>query len=307
MAAAEVHVRRPRRARARPASGLCRAAALGLVLALPGCGFVRSMPARMAEPVLRDVAASVYRQTDLELARDGLPAFILLIDGLLQSDPDNPDLLVAAAQAYSSYAGAFVEDEDEARATKLYATARRYGERLLRHNKAMDRAWSKDFDTFQAAVATTTQRDLPGIFWTASSWASWINCNSGSADALADLPQVECLMLRAAALDGTYNQGGPHLFLGVYYSARPKQLGGDPDKAREHFEKALAIAGDDFLLTKVYFAKYYARQIFDRELYERTLKQVLAADVSGPSDAALLNAVARRRAKQLLDDTDEYF
>jgi len=307
MTGAEAHVRRHRTAQARPTRGLCRAAVLALALALPGCGFVRSMPVRMAEPVLRDVAASVYRQTDLELARDGLPAFILLIDGLLESNPDNPDLLVAAAQAYSAYAAAFVEDEDPERATKLYATARRYGERLLRQNKAMDRAWTKDFDTFQAAVAGTTQRDLAGLFWAASSWASWINCNSGSADALADLPQVECLMLRAAALDGTYNQGGPHLFLGVYYAARPKQLGGDPDKAREHFEKALAIAGDDFLVTKVYFAKYYARQIFDRELYERTLKQVLEAPVADPSDVALLNAVARRRAKQLLDDTDEYF
>ena len=288
---------------ARIAVLLC--AALGLSTA--GCGFVRRMPARMVSPVLKDIGASLYRQTDLELAKDGLPSFMLLLDGLLESDPNNPDLLLSAAQAYSAYAMAFVEDEDPARALKLYGKALGYAKRLACRNRRLRKAWDLPFEAFQAAAAQTRKRDAPALFWVASCWASWINCNVESIDAMADWPKVECLMLRTAELDESYNYAGPHVFLGVYYAARPKQIGGDPDKARKHFERAFEIAGDDYLLAKVYFAKYYARQMLDEALYEKTLKEVLAAPISRAPELTLLNTVAKHCAKRLLTKMEDYF
>ncbi|NQT93342.1 MAG: hypothetical protein HQ559_11325 [Lentisphaerae bacterium] len=261
----------------------------------------------MAAPVLADIGAALYKQNDLELAKDGLPAFLLLLDGLLESDPDNARLLMAAAQAYSAYAMAFVEDEDPARALKLYRKGLDYAKRLVWRHKGLRQAWERPFDAFQAAVAKTRDKDAPALFWVASCWASWINCNVDSVDALADWPKVECLMLRAVELDETYNYAGPHVFLGVYYAARPKQIGGDPDKAKKHFERAFAIAGDDFLLAKVYFAKYYARQTLDEALYEKTLKEVLAAPQGSKPELTLFNTVAKHRAKRLLAKMEDYF
>lgn len=284
-----------------------RLLAAALILTPLGCSFVRRMPARMAAPVLADIGVSLYKQTDLELAKDGLPAFLLLLDGLLESDPDNPRLLMAAAQAYSAYAMAFVEDEDPARALKLYRKGLDYAKRLARRNRKLRMAWAKPFEAFQAAVAETRKKDAPALFWVASCWASWISCNVDSVDALADWPKVECLMLRAVELDETYNYAGPHVFLGVYYAARPKQIGGDPDKAKKHFERAFAIAGDDYLLAKVYFAKYYARQTLNEALYEKTLKEVLAAPQGSKPELTLFNTVAKHRAKRLLAKMEEYF
>ena len=85
-------------------------------------------------------------------------------------------------------------------------------------------------------------------------------------------------------------------------------LGGgrDLDKARGHFERSMKIAGPDYLLARVTFAEFYARYAFDRELFENTLRQVLAADPQVPQ-FTLMNAVARKRAQALLDAADDLF
>ena len=104
--------------------------AAAMVLAAAGCSF-QSLSARMMRPMLDDIANSLYRQTDLELAKDGLPSFLLIIDGLLESDPYDRQLLLTGAQAYSAYAMAFVEDEDPVRARALYDRGREIGWRAL--------------------------------------------------------------------------------------------------------------------------------------------------------------------------------
>ena len=271
-----------------------------------GCSF-QSMATRAVEPMFNDVGKSLYKQTDLKLAKDGLPTFMLMIDGLLESNPNDRRLLLTGAQAYSAYAMAFVEDEDPKRAMGMYRKALRYSLRALWPGMTLEKAQVQPQEEFEAAVAKTRPSDGPAVYWTASTWASWIVMNSGSVDALADLPRVAALMERALAIDETYQNGGPHLFMGVYYAARPKQIGGQPEKAKEHFEKAIEIAGDNFLLAKVYYAKFYARQVFDKELHDRLLKEVLAAKVVDGSDNALLNTVAQAKAKALLAESDDYF
>ncbi|MCB1685382.1 MAG: hypothetical protein KDI31_12875, partial [Pseudomonadales bacterium] len=54
------------------------------------------------------------------------------------------------------------------------------------------------------------------------------------------------------------------------------------------------------------FADQYARLVFDRALHDELLNEVVAADPAGPG-LTLINTVAQRRAKQLLDSADDYF
>ena len=280
--------------------------ALTTAILAGGCS-IRRLPARVMGPVFDDVAKALYRQTDLELAKDGLPAFLLMIDGLLESSPNDQRLLLAGAQAYSAYAMAFVEDENPDRATRLYARATDYALRALWPGTSLDQAQRQRQAAFGRVVSRTPKQQGPALYWTASCWASWIVCNAGSADAIADLPKVECLMTRALEIDETYQHGGPHLFMGVYHAARPKQLGGRPDLAKKHFQKAIDIAGDACLIAKVYFAKCYARQTFDQELHDRLLGEVVAAKIDEKSDLALINAIAKARAQRLLQESEEFF
>jgi hypothetical protein len=53
-------------------------------------------------------------------------------------------------------------------------------------------------------------------------------------------------------------------------------------------------------------ADHYARLLFDRELFVTTLEGVLESDVEAP-DYGLVNAVARQRARELLNETERIF
>ena len=68
----------------------------------------------------------------------------------------------------------------------------------------------------------------------------------------------------------------------------------------------MEIAGPDYLLNRVTFAEFYARYAFDAELFERTLKQVVAADPKIP-EFTLMNSVAKMRAQALLGQMDDLF
>ncbi len=57
----------------------------------------------------------------------------------------------------------------------------------------------------------------------------------------------------------------------------------------------------------VYYAKYYARQIMDKELFVSTLQKVLEAPAETSPDLTLANTIARKEAKELLSRVEEYF
>jgi len=124
---------------------------------------------------------------------------------------------------------------------------------------------------------------------------------------VADLPAIQLLLERADELDPGYMYGVPPLLLGSFHAARPPILGGDPERARGYFTRATEVGGGKLLLAPVFEARYYARAVLDEELYAARLRAVLAAPVDIAPDIRLLNAVAQRKAADLLARQDEYF
>ena len=82
--------------------------------------------------LLEEVAKSTYQQSDLKMVREGMPAYLMLMDGMVEALPGNEQLLINTAQAYSSFASVFVEEKDPEYATWLYFKARMYAIRALR-------------------------------------------------------------------------------------------------------------------------------------------------------------------------------
>ena len=76
-----------------------------------------------------NLTSAILNQDDPELVRDGMPAYILLMDSLVEGNPDNPPTLSAAANLYASYGAVFVDDE--LRATRLTSRARDYALRAM--------------------------------------------------------------------------------------------------------------------------------------------------------------------------------
>jgi hypothetical protein len=252
-----------------------------------------------------DLSAAVANQNDTETVRDGAPAYLLMIDGLIEGDPESTELLLAGAKLYGAYASAFVDDRFRAR--RLAEKSQAYGLRALCVRLPnVCQAVSRPFDDFVSALANVRRADLPTVYGFAAAWAGWVQANSDDWDAIAQLPKIEAAMLRVLELDETYDAGGAHLYMGVLATQLPPNLGGKPEWAREHFERTIELSGGRNLMAKVLFAKQYARLMFRRDLHDRLLREVLEADPEAPG-LTLSNVLAQRKAEGLLAGSDDYF
>ena len=113
-------------------------------------------------------------------------------------------------------------------------------------------------------------------------------------------------MRRVLQLDDTYLDGNPHIYIATLSIILPPALGGRPKQARRHFERAIALSKQRNLMFKVIYAEKYARMLFDRELHDRLLKEVLAANPEEPH-LTLMNTIAQKKAQELLDSANNYF
>lgn len=282
---------------------LIRFAALGCLLALTaGCATIVS---NASQKLANNLTAGILDQDDIDTARDGIPAWLLLIDGLIQGDPQNVGLLDAGARLYGSYAGGFVDQPE--RATRLSGRSFGYAKRATCIRLAeLCSQIDQPFEGFQAAVAKAGKGDIDVLYTLASSWAGRIQSNSSDWTAIADIPKVQALLDRVVALDPQYQQGEPYMYLGVLATLRPASLGGKPDEGKADFEKALALSGGHNQMVRVLYAEHYARLMFDQALHDRLLNEVIAADPHAPG-LTLINVLAQQRAKKLLASGKDFF
>lgn len=266
------------------------------LLLLPGCGVSRIGPA---------LTSSLLDQPDPQLVADGAPSYLLVTDALIAADPDDAERLSQGALLYSFYGATFVADETRSRT--LAARARGYAERALcEENELWCGLTRVPLDQFERRLGAIDADELPLLYSASVSWLYDIKSNSGDWAALADLPKVELLLSRLLAIDETYEHGSLHFYLGLLKTLRPQSLGGDPDGGRDHLLRAIEISAGRDLGFRVELAASYARLIYDRELHDKTLQEVLAADVEAPG-LTLSNVLAKRRAAALLQSANDYF
>ena len=275
-------------------------------LAFGPLGCTARLQSALVGSLIEDVSAATARHDDLDLVASGVPTFLLLLEGLLVANPQNPQLLSRAAETYTSYA-TLVEVDDPQRAKHLYHRAKVYGLKALSLRLSKPDLLQAPYAEFIRVTDDLEASDLPVVFWAASSWGAWISANIESMTALAELPKVIKLMQWIVAQDQTFQYGSSHVFLGSYYAALPPMLGGDPQKAAEHFDRALAISKGQVLMVYVAKAKFYARNTFDRVLYESLLNQALTSPADAVPELTLQNIAAQKQAQILLDQADDFF
>jgi hypothetical protein len=251
------------------------------------------------------LSTAVLDNEDVEGVRAGAPAFLLLVDGLLAKDPDNVDLLRAGARLNGAYAAAFVDDP--ARQLLLSEKALALAERAMcREVRAACGARTQKFAEFTRWVDALGTRHLAVAYDLGAAWAGWIQVRASDWNAIAELARPKALMTKVAAVDPDFERGGAELYLGLFETLLPPALGGKPETGRAHFERAIAASEGQDLTAKVMFAERYARLVFDRELHDRLLGEVIAAEPRVPGQT-LLNLLAQTRARTLLAGADEFF
>lgn len=262
----------------------------------------------MASRAADDLTSALYQQRDVQLARDGSASFLLITDGLILRNPEDPGLLRNGVQIYTAYASAFVIGTDSARAFTLLDRALEYGFELWRIRFGWESVSNMPIDDWHAELQHVSRNDVADLYWTANAWATWITVHPESMVALADLPHVLAALQRVLELDDSFQNGSVHLFFGMYYSIQPAGLGRDLEKSRLHFERAIELAGPHAMLPRVLYARYYGRAAFDEELFTSILDQVTRSPSRCPEpDLNLMNAIARERAAGYLQQKEDLF
>jgi len=246
--------------------------------------------------------------TDLDLLAAGLPSLLLLHDSLHRRYPHDRTIIRDGVRAWSSYSRLLTVLGRQKEAARAAERAAAYADELLAFLFQTDDCTAMPIAKLDRILATVDRDQVADLFWGAVGRAVWIDTQHGSPAAMAWLARVQRFMERVVALDEGYSFGGAHLFLGAYYATLPPLAGGDPDRSREHFERALALTNRRYLPAQVLYADTYARRTMDRHLFESLLAEVLATGRDAdPPGAGAANALARRQATQLLAEIDDFF
>ena len=271
-------------------------------LMLSGCA---SLVSNAANRFGNNLSAAILNQDDPETVRAGMPSYMLLMDSFVQGSPDNPAMLGAAANLYASYGAVFANDPK--RASRLTTRARDYALRSVCQTYTAACNWRElNYDDFVATLGGLTDAHADAVYVYSFATLAYLRAHSSDWNSLAELPQAEALVKRYLEIAGESANAGAHMYLGILLTLRPPALGGKPEEAREHFEKAIALTDGKDLSAKVEFAKGYAKLLYEKELHDRLVDEVL--DASPYADGlTLTNVLAQEEALQLRVEADDYF
>lgn len=286
-------------------NGIRRAGAFALAFVLllhSGCA---SLVSSAASGFAENLSSAVLNQDDPETARAAIPSYMILIDSLLQGNPDDPDMLAAAANLYASYGAVFADDP--LRAMRLTSRGRGYALRAICEVYAEACRWrDMNYDEFVTSVAGVDESDAELLYTYGFATLAYLRAHSDDWNALAQLPQVEALFDHYLDIAGDEVTAATHTYMGILLTLRPPALGGKPEEARAHFERAIELSEGRDLSAKVEFARGYARLLYERELHDRLLIEVLEANPYADG-LTLGNVLAKEQAAALLASADEYF
>jgi len=267
-----------------------------------GCAIVVSSA---ASGLSDTITGSVLNQDDPEIARAALPTFMVMIDGIIQDNPDDADVLAAGATLYASYGATFADDET--RASRLTSRARRYALTAMCESYDPACGWpDANYDEFVETLDGVQPKHAEYLYTYGFASLAYLRAHASDWNSLAELPQIEALFNRYLDISGDEVNSAVYTYMGILLTLRPPALGGEPERARNYFEQAIAATEGRDLSAKVEYARGYAKLLYERELHDRLLNEVIAADPYYDG-YTLSNVLAKEQAVVLLAEADDYF
>ena len=284
---------------------------VALALLLGACSPRQLIVGSLADELAGQAQGS---ENDLELLRDAAPFHLKLSEAILARQPGHQALAESVAAGFTQYAYAFVAFE----ADRLDATDTRAAEQLRRraarlyqrgrdHALAALEARHPGFATALAQPAAALRLgadDVPLAYWGAAAWGGLISLSKDAPDTVADLPLAIRLARLAWEADPAFGNGDLASLMGSFEVARP---GGTPAGAARFFDEAIRLSGGRSVGAFVAKAEGIAQPAGDKAAFRALLGQALALPEAPAGAHSLADEVMRRRARWLLDNTDDLF
>jgi TRAP transporter T-component len=255
---------------------------------------------------IEDEIALLNREKDLEKVRKQFPDNIEHLERLITENRNNKELHVFAAQAYYSYAFSFIEDTDIHHARSLYYQAYSHAISALAWHGISRPDLLGKATHLSYKISTLKREAVAALYWSALSWAKIIEIEQPNLLLYLQLNKTAILMNQVIKLDDTYNLYGPYLFFAMYYYMRPSFIGSNDFIANKYFNRARALNHNRLLIIDFLQLKYSNGRI-KKETYTQRLQSIINAPVDLYPEQALMNAVAKQKALQLLSTSQNKF
>ena len=292
---------------------------LSLLAALTGCSLDRLATQTVAGLISGGGSDTVMAgDDDPQLVAEALPFTLKLHELLLAELPDDAALLLATGRGFVVYAASFIQRPAErlpdrqielriselARAKLHYLRAREYllTGIELRHPGFRRLLAAGDVT---AALALVDTSSIDYLYWLGAAWLGATSTDPADLALVADVLRAGALLEQVAAWDPEYAGGAVHDVLIAYYGGLPEYLGGGAQRARHHFELAVAASGGARARPYVAMA---AATIRDQDVaqFRAHLEQALAVSMEVP-EYRLQNALDREHAAWMLEHMEDFF
>ncbi len=293
----------------------------GLVALLfsPACSIKKIAVNSFADAVGSGAGTAFTSESDLVLIEGALPFSLKTMEALLEKTPGHKGLCLSLAQGYMLYGYAFCElradelkDRDFAmyqnqrdRAKLFYRRAHGYARQGL-ELCATDYGKACEVNCVDAVRIVDKKECVPYLYWAGAALAKWITLAKTDPAAAVRLPEAAATMQRALELDPDYDNGSIQEFF-ISYEARGANMGGDAKKAIEYFKKAEALAAGKKISPWLTYVEAVSIPSQNKKEFDEYIQKILAFNLDSCPENRLVNAIAQKRARYLLQKKDDLF
>lgn len=259
------------------------------------------------------------RDNDPELMRDALPLALKMYEALLDANPEHVELHRATASAFVSYSYAFIQFPADTlptsdiskkkqmlqRSKKMYIRAREYAlDGLELQYPSFRKGLSANSDS---TLALVEKEDVSMLYWAGMAWFGAFTADKFDMKLALSVPKAVKIMKRVEALDPDFGNGALDEFFISFYGAMPKSMGGDVEKAKHHFERAVTLSKGKSAGPYTAYATAVMIPAQDRTQYEALLKKAKKIKPHEVQDELLYRTIQHEKAVWYLNHIDDYF
>lgn len=308
------------------------------IVMLTSCSWVRKQGVNFTTPVLEKGASQVNEIQDWDYFQKATPGSILLLESLLATSPQNPELLSQIIKAHFGYAYGVYETEYlgeyyrgvrhssyKNKALYHYKKAIEYGKQLLE-------AYDVPYDNLKKLILAPpkilerldermTSKAVLGIFYTGAALSSSINLQRTRGDLITLVPLGKALIDWACEQDPDLEYGFCQIFDGMYLLSRPKMFGGNPSKGLKLMQSYAQKNPGNFLIP-VTLLQFHTIPTDNKKEFNKSVSLLSqkfknfednSIDFSGkskpvgPSYFNLFNAIAKKRFENIVKNKKHLF
>jgi predicted anti-sigma-YlaC factor YlaD len=259
--------------------------------------------------------------TDPQLVGDALPFAIKIYEALLDSTPKHQGLMLTTGSLFVMYANAFVQGPAEMLSVQEWQTReeslKRAKQLYLRGNVILYNALNQKYrgfskaaaqeDTFRTFLKKCKKEDAGLLYWAVASGLAAFSLDIFDFDLAARIPEWKLMIERAYELDPDFGGATLDEFLILFYGSLPELMGGDKERAKLHYQRALEKTGGNSAGAYVSYAQSICVPARDYETFKDCLEKALAIDPNANVSTRLVTIISQRKARWLLDNAWNYF